>query len=146
MTFVYGSVKIEDEKEKVLECQFVSNLKSGQMKRIISIIYFVSILCNFQNYALASVDEDMATIDKYNHSASQFLSILNTIHRYYPESNNQKIGNRIVYAYAKVRKELPDISLYQVAVEIKGMVIEAEGKIKFKVVVATYIVTRPTDY
>lgn len=116
------------------------------MKKIILSILFILIVCSCCNYALASVEDDLSVIDKNRHSASQFRSILNTIQKYYSKYNNQEIGDWIAHAWNEVHKELPDISIYQVAVEIEEMVIEADGAMKLNEVMATYIVMRPSGY
>jgi sulfatase maturation enzyme AslB (radical SAM superfamily) len=113
------------------------------MWRKLLVIVVVGIM--LQNYAQASVEDDLSAIDNYKHSATQFLSILNSIKKHCPQYTTKDIGNWIAHAYKEVRKEVTDISIYDVAIEIKSMVISSSGSMKFNEMVATYIFTRPYD-
>jgi len=115
------------------------------MKKAVILSIIVAICFGSYNFAFASIEKDLSIIDNYRHTSDQFLSILNTIRKYYPEYTNQIIGDWIAHAYKEVRKELPDITIYEVARDIKGLAVDSMGRMKFNVLMATYIVTRPME-
>lgn len=106
------------------------------------ILLFVS----FGIVEASAPEESLSTIDSYKHSKSQFQSILNIIHNHFSAYTTTRIADLITYAYLEVKKDIPDISLYEVASDIKNLVISTNTKDTLEFLVELYIVSKKMGY
>ena len=108
----------------------------------VSMLFLLSPIC----FASELMEQTLSDIDHNKQSASKFLSIINTIKEYSPDLTNDDVGNYIGYAYQQIHDKLPDVSLYEVAYDLKEMMIGGNGssmKLKLNEVVAIYIQLKP---
>lgn len=113
------------------------------MKKILLIIYLVVIISlNLFGTAKAAIEDDLSTIDGYRHSSKQFLPILDSIRQNFPQYSNQKIGDMIAVAYKNIREYKRNVTIYEIAQDIKDMAITSSQKIKLEEMIAAYIVLK----
>ncbi len=109
---------------------------------ILAALFFVS----FGIVEASAPEESLSTIDSYKHSKSQFQSILNIIHNHFSAYTTTRIADLITYAYLEVKKDIPDISLYEVASDIKEVVINVGSAGTLETLTSFYITTKKGGY
>ncbi len=104
------------------------------------------LICSYLNFIEASIEQDLSSIDGRRHSSDQFLSILNIVHNHKPQYTLTKIGDLVTSAYLEVKKQLPDVSMYEVATDIKELVISTNTDDTLEFLIGLYLVSKKMGY
>jgi hypothetical protein len=113
-----------------------------------AMVFFGTYLLNMSrvSIAVASPEEALSTIDGHKHSEDQFMSILNVIQYHKPQYSLSRISDILTYAYLEIQKQLPDITLYEVATEMRNLVVDVDTPDTLECFANLYIFSKKTGY
>ena len=88
-----------------------------------------------------AVEDNLAIIDHFEHSADDFQRILNHIHTYHPDYSIQQIGDMIAKAYSIIDERAPGrYSIWNIARGIENAAACEESRnINLAEIIAAYI-------
>lgn len=107
-------------------------------KVIIFLLFFVFALVNYTKAGEFLVQHKLHVIDSYKHSPAEFYILLNRIRQYQPGYTNNDIGTLVAIAYEELTKHGENVSVYEVAEDIKRFVKDRVG-MDLKSLVRAYI-------
>jgi hypothetical protein len=123
-------------------------MKHSLATSILLVTIVTGVLClPFSRSFAKTYGEFFSHLDNKQHSEEQFQTILNILKMHHPKYTEEEIAALINFAYEKLKKDFPDIAIYEVASGILSVSKEfiRVGTADLKEIVAFYIATYTID-